>query len=147
MFYIQGPQRYEGVKQLSRTQMKQVAVANLVSSNQSGFFCPVLRPCGSLQSCNGSSPLTGQLITWVDGLLPGGRLLKREQGHARQHWHKVCLLMFFNTFSRTACATRLERNERVGDCAEESVKLVQKQDVAVTADVSVTSAIQCDCVW
>lgn len=34
-----------------------------------------------------------------------------------------------------------ERNERVGDRAEVSVKLVQKQDVAVTADVSVTAIV------
>lgn len=34
-----------------------------------------------------------------------------------------------------------ERNERVGDCAEASVKLVQKQDAAVTADVSVTAIV------
>lgn len=34
-----------------------------------------------------------------------------------------------------------ERNERVGDRAEASVKLVQKQDAAVTADVSVTAIV------
>lgn len=46
--------------------------------------------------------------------------------------------MFFRAFSRTTRAKRLERNERAGERAEESV---QKQDVAVTAEVSVTAIV------
>lgn len=49
--------------------------------------------------------------------------------------------MFFSTFSRTTRATGSERNEIVGDRAEVSVKLVQKQDVAVPADDSVTVVV------
>lgn len=50
MFYIQWPQRYEGVKQLSRTQMKQVTVAYLVSSNQNVFFFVQFWDCVAVYS-------------------------------------------------------------------------------------------------